>query len=338
MLESDCFFAETPVSASALPVPRHAYQARHTESGLHGSKQVAPTPQSCIEEIQMESKLQFSRVVDGHDMPIGTGFTAKHYSEDMFDGLIDPVVMVDHFHMTSPTFSPHPHAGISAVTYMFEDSTSPHVNYDSMGNNHVPIHPGDLHWLAAGRGAVHTEQPEGHAPHVHALQIFVNLPASMKFDAPFATHVDARDMPEYRAEGVRMRVVAGESQGLKSSPKLPQPFTLLDVFLDANASIEHTLPAEWCGMLCVVSGKVRVEHGARSVSLGQHQAVGIGVTGSDASLKFVADEESHFALLSGPALREPLVKHGPFVMNTGEQMNDRIRAYQHGEFGTLDMA
>ena len=86
------------------------------------------------------SSLKISKPVAGHDMRIGSGFTAKHLPEDAFQGLIDPVVMVDHFHMTSPTFQPHPHAGISAVTYMFEDSTSPHVNYDSMGNN-GPIQP-----------------------------------------------------------------------------------------------------------------------------------------------------------------------------------------------------
>ncbi|SAK71214.1 pirin [Caballeronia hypogeia] len=286
----------------------------------------------------MNSKLSISRVVDGHDMRIGTGFTAKHFSEDMFDGLIDPVVMVDHFHMTSPTFEPHPHAGISAVTYMFEDSTAPHVNYDSMGNNHVPIRPGELHWLAAGAGAVHTEQPEGRNPHVHALQIFVNLPAARKFDAPFATHVNAEDVPVHQANGVRMRVVAGESQGLKSTPTLPEPFTLLDVFLDAGASVEHLLPADWCAMICVVSGHVTLTHGEQSARVGQAQAIGVAAGAVNATLELSASENAHFALLSGRALREPLVKHGPFVMNTAEQINDRIRAYQRGDFGRLDMS
>ncbi|MGL5321039.1 MAG: pirin family protein, partial [Aeromonas veronii] len=119
----------------------------------------------------MTRRLTLSAPVKGQPLRIGSGFEASHFGEHFFNGLIDPVAMVDHFQMTAPTFEPHPHAGISAVTYLFEDSTSPHVNYDSLGNQ-GPIEPGALHWLAAGRGAVHTEQPEGASPYVHALQIF----------------------------------------------------------------------------------------------------------------------------------------------------------------------
>lgn len=158
----------------------------------------------------MTRRLTLSAPVKGQPLRIGSGFEASHFGEHFFNGRIDPVVMVDHFQMTAPTFEPHPHAGISAVTYLFEDSTAPHVNYDSLGNQ-GPIEPGALHWLAAGRGAVHTEQPEGASPYVHALQIFVNLPANQKMASPFAVHAAAATIPEFHGEGVRVRVVAGHS-------------------------------------------------------------------------------------------------------------------------------
>ncbi|MFQ1634889.1 hypothetical protein ACK39T_15985 [Aeromonas veronii] len=74
----------------------------------------------------MTRRLTLSAPVKGQPLRIGSGFAASHFGEHFFNGLIDPVVMVDHFQMTAPTFEPHPHTGISAVTYLFEDSTSPH--------------------------------------------------------------------------------------------------------------------------------------------------------------------------------------------------------------------
>ena len=288
------------------------------------------------------SSLKISKPVAGHDMRIGSGFTAKHLPEDAFQGLIDPVVMVDHFHMTSPTFQPHPHAGISAVTYMFEDSTSPHVNYDSMGH-HGPIHPGALHWFAAGRGAVHTEQPEGAQPHVHALQIFVNLPAAKKGEAPFAVHLEPGEVPEFRAPGVRVRVVLGESQGVASpaTAQLPEPFTLLDGFVEPGARFEQGLPRGWGGLLYVVAGELALSAGGEQRRVQAGHGVGLqlpaesAVTEEPLRLQAQGSEALHFAWLSGPALREPMVKQGPFVMNTVEQMQQAIRDFQAGKFGQL---
>src|SRR5450830_1443265 len=257
------------------------------------------------------SSLKISQPVAGHDMRIGSGFTAKHLPEDAFQGLIDPVVMVDHFHMTSPTFQPHPHAGLSAVTYLFEDSTSPHVNYDSMGN-HGPIHPGALHWFAAGRGAVHTE---------------------------------AADVPEIRSPGVRVRVVLGESRGVVSpaTNQLPEPFTLLDGFVQPGARFEHVLPRGWGGLLYVLTGELGLSAGGEQRTLKAEHGRGLQLPAGSASAQETLQLQAqgpgalHFALLSGPALREPLVKQGPFVMNTVEQMQQAIRDFQAGKFGQLVM-
>ena len=281
----------------------------------------------------MNQKSAFSAVVAGHEMRIGAGFTARHFAENDFQGMIDPVVMLDHFHMTAPTFEPHPHAGISAVTYVFEDSASPHHNYDSLGNR-GPIHPGDLHWFVAGRGAVHTEQPEGEHPHVHALQIFINLPAAQKMIAPHALHVNAADVPVLRAPAVRIRVVAGESHGLAAPLRLPQPFTLLDGFLEAGGTFEHAVPAGWHAMVYAVQGSLNLSMDAFSCSQTLAEGHALGVAAAS-SVRLTAAGPAHFVILSGPALREPMLKHGPLVMNNVEQMNDRLRAYRRGEFGQL---
>lgn len=290
----------------------------------------------------MNPFVHLSKVVAGHDMTIGDAFRAKHFEERAFDGLMDPVVMLDHFHMTGPTFAPHPHAGISAVTYMFEDAVGAHVNYDSLGN-HGPIRPGALHWFAAGRGAVHTEQPEGENQHVHALQIFVNLPASKKFDAPYAVHAEPHEIPEFRATGVRVRVASGSSNGVTAphTTQLPEPFTLLDGFLWPSSVFDHDLPRGWSAMIYAVSGGLRVGVDDDVRQLAEGEAIGVSLDGNATqeaiSLHLSAHEDSHFVVLSGPALKEPIAKHGPFVMNTPEQLEGRIRAYQRGELGQLVM-
>src|SRR5262245_58362662 len=114
---------------------------------------------------------RLSEAVAGVSHQIGNGFTAWHFSEEMFDGTMDPLLMVDHFVMTGPTFEPHLHAGISAVTALFEDSQGHFLNRDTLGQN-IALKAGDLYWLAAASGAAHEERPEEGA-RVHALQVFV---------------------------------------------------------------------------------------------------------------------------------------------------------------------
>jgi redox-sensitive bicupin YhaK (pirin superfamily) len=283
------------------------------------------------------NELKWSAPVRGQDLRIGQGFKALHFAEDQFEGLVDPIVMVDHFHMTAPTFEPHPHAGISAVTYLFEDSTAPHVNYDSLGH-HGPIVAGALHWLVAGRGAIHTEQPEGHDPHVHALQIFVNLPASKKRLAPSVVHLEPSDIPEWNGPGARVRVVLGETRGISSpgTSLLPEPFTLLDGYLEPGATFEHLLPKGWCAMVIAIKGAVVIQAQGREQRIECGSALGLGLLdGAGAAVRLGASSSAQFALLSGPALREPMVKQGPFVMNSVAQMRQAVSDYSLGHFGSL---
>src|ERR1700743_2709297 len=116
---------------------------------------------STISETDKDACLakRLGKVVSAIPHKIGNGFTAHHFSEEMFGGSMDPLVMCDDFVMTSPTFDPHLHAGISAVTAMFENSVGGFINRDTLGHN-VTLNAGDLYWLAAASGAAHEELPE----------------------------------------------------------------------------------------------------------------------------------------------------------------------------------
>src|ERR1700743_1701721 len=150
---------------------------------------------------------RLGKVISAIPHEIGNGFAARHFSEEMFGGSMDPLVMVDDFVMTLPTFDPHLHAGISAVTAMFEDSVGGFMNRDTLGHN-ITLNAGDLYWLAAASGAAHEERPAEGA-RTHALQIFVNLPYHLKQEPARSIHVRAADVPVVEGDGHRIRVLLG---------------------------------------------------------------------------------------------------------------------------------
>jgi redox-sensitive bicupin YhaK (pirin superfamily) len=275
-----------------------------------------------------------SAVISAETARLGDVFTANRLDEASFGGLIDPVLMLDHFRITGRTFEAHPHAGFSAVTYLLQDSQVGLMNVDSLGTQ-IAIQPGDLHWTVAGSGVVHNEPPLMEGREVHGLQIFVNLPAQKKFMAPQAIHLHSADIPEYSAKGVRVRVVAGATQGIRSPVALPEPFTLLDGLLAADSNFNHTLPAGWQALLYLVSGKLALNTDAGQHRLQAGQALGISAAQHNELLNLQTENGAHFIILSGQPLQEPIVKHGPFVMNNREQISQVIRAYTDGKMGRL---
>ncbi len=149
---------------------------------------------------------------DGKQIAIGDGFSAKSYMHSNFSGLMDPLIMVDHFVMTEPTFGTHAHAGMSAVTVLFEDSAGAFRNRDSLGGD-VDLAPGDLYWFTAARGAMHNEEPRPDA-RTHGLQVFVNLPAENRDDMPAAFHLPANGIPRIAGDRTSTRLVLSKSNGV----------------------------------------------------------------------------------------------------------------------------
>ncbi len=134
-----------------------------------------------------------SAAVSGNELSIDTGFEARSFRATELEVAMDPLVMVDHYVMTEPTFGVHPHAGISAVSLLFEDGAGRFHNRDSLGNN-FDLQPGDLYWLKAGNGALHDEAPRP-GSRIHGLQVFVNLPQRQRHDAPQSLLVRRGEMP-----------------------------------------------------------------------------------------------------------------------------------------------
>jgi redox-sensitive bicupin YhaK (pirin superfamily) len=261
------------------------------------------------------------RLLPAQPHRIGAGFQATSWREPL--ALLDPFIQVDHFRLREPVFAPHPHAGLAAVTYLFDDSATGMVSRDSLGGSH-PIAPGGLHWTLAGRGVMHDEFPAEPGREAHGLQIFVNLPADQKLRAPEVRQLAATQMPRRQGDGWRAVQVFGGDAPLP----LCWPAALAIVDIDAGAHVDTALAVGEQGFALVVHGEGRV--GALALAPGcawhlpDHTAVRVQAT-----------QALRLAWFSGRPLREPLVRHGPFAMSDESQVVAALQRFHSGGMGRL---
>lgn len=245
---------------------------------------------------------------------------------------MDPFLAFDHFEMAQPFFPPHPHAGFSAVTYIFPESPNGFCNRDTLGAR-VTIDPGDVHWTAAGRGLMHEEVPIKRGIVCHGLQIFVNLHSSKKWMAPQILHADAHEIPRVSAGGAEVRVIAGSHDGTLAALRPPTDVTLLDIVLGPGAVFLHHPEAGETRFVYVIDGIVEAgpEHGAKRLAKGD--AAGLSATGDEVRLR--TGSGAHVVVAGGRPLREPVVFDGPFCMNTRQDIARAFDDFQAGKMGRL---
>ena len=268
---------------------------------------------------------------EGRPLTIGDGFQAQSYPYADFRGLMDPLIMVDHFTMTQPTFGTHAHAGLSAVTVMFEDSEGAFHNRDSLGND-LNLAPGDLYWFKAARGALHNEATRPGA-RTHALQVFVNLSAEHRHDAPAAFHVAAADVPRLAGDGAAARLILGEADGITGAMAPDNPLTLLDIDIEAGGRFTHTGDKHHHAWILAIKGTSRVAWTTGSSDLQAGKAIAI----ADATdISFFSDDGAHVVLFRGQPLREAFVQRGPYAMGNAAELDAVEAAYRSGRLGSID--
>jgi redox-sensitive bicupin YhaK (pirin superfamily) len=244
---------------------------------------------------------------------------------------LDPFLAITDFHMSQPTFAPHPHAGFSAVTYMFRDSVGAFRNRDSLGDS-GPIEPGDLHWTQAASGMMHEEIPTEPGIDCHGMQLFVNLRAEHKRAAPRAFHVSARDVPVIEpSTGAVVRVVVGNAFGVDASIEgLLTPVLLLDISLAPDASIDIPVPS---------TDRAVVLMGGGSLGVGDDQLSQYDVASFDGPSEVIAFTAAAggatLLLLVGTPINQPVVFGGPFAMNTHDEVLDAQQRFRRGDMGAL---
>jgi len=271
-----------------------------------------------------------SSIVPTHVVREGGGFMVRR--PVAMGRLMSPFLLLDE--MGPVIYGPgeaigapsHPHRGFETVTYLLDGGM---VHEDSAGNSGA-LNPGDVQWMTAGRGVIHSELPQDamleQGGRMHGFQIWVNLPAKHKMMAPRYQDIPSADLPvATNTNGtVWAKVIAGSTMGVTSIIDTVIPITFIHVVLQPGAVFTHACDPTHNMMVYAFKGAMEME--GRTLEDGQ-----LGILSAGESLAITAAEEGATCLLlGGPPLDEPIARYGPFVMNTREEIVQAIQDYNNG--------
>lgn len=246
----------------------------------------------------------------------------------------DPFLMLDEFGSKEASdyiggFPPHPHRGFETITYMLQGKME---HRDHMGNVGL-LKDGDVQWMTAGRGVIHSEMPQQTEGRMRGFQLWLNLPASAKMTPARYEDVPAADIPLYELAGVRIKAIAGTEtvQGQQIAGRFARPVTcplFWDVTLNAGQTFELPVGDGDCAMIYVYEGGLRI--GSKLVEA--QQLVRFEPRGESIGAVNPGQGECRFIVLLGKPLAEPIVQYGPFVMNSQAEIEQALRDYRAGTF------
>lgn len=293
---------------------------------------MAGTPASRMAETPGRHARAVAHVVGGTPTSDGAGVSLTRLIGQPSLPDLDPFLLLDEFRSDAASdyvagFPDHPHRGFETVTYMLAGRMR---HRDNQGNVGL-LRPGSVQWMTAGRGIVHSEMPEQEDGLMWGFQLWVNLPAQDKMTAPRYQDIDPGAIPVAgRADGVRVRVIAGRVDGLDGAVSgIATEPTYLDVTLPAGTSFSHDLPAEHAAFVYVFEGAARIGGAADTVARGELAVLGAGET---VSLAAGAEQDARLLLVAGRPLGEPVARYGPFVMNTDAEIRQAMEDYRAGRF------
>jgi redox-sensitive bicupin YhaK (pirin superfamily) len=279
-----------------------------------------------------------ARVVDAARQLEGEGFEVRRPFPSGALSMVDPFLLLDEMGPkdTGPGEAigtgDHPHRGFETVTYMLDGEFE---HRDSAGN-HGTIRTGDVQWMTAGAGVVHSERPSAafleRGGRMHGFQLWVNLPRADKMRAPRYQDLRAEDLPKVDADGVHATVIAGDAFGVHGPADTHVPIVYVHARLDAGATATIPTSPTANAFAYVFGGQGSVGRDRRPVRDGQAALFG---PGDAIELRAAEHEPLEVLVLAGEPLHEPVVRYGPFVMNTKQEIIDAIDDFQQGRMGAI---
>jgi redox-sensitive bicupin YhaK (pirin superfamily) len=281
-------------------------------------------------------------VADAHGVIEGAGLKVNRAIPTSHVNHLDPFLLLDHFGPVS--YGPgeahgvpdHPHRGFETVTYILDGYME---HKDSAGHSAV-LGPGDLQWMTAGSGIVHSEMPEANFKRdggvLQGFQLWVNLPAALKMTAPRYQDVAANAVPVVTSDDGKsiVRVVAGNVLGHQGAVATHTPITYIHITLKPGGSVTLPVPAEQDAGAYLFGANVIVDENGTEAGYAQIVRFGDGD-----SVMLTApqdnDRDAEILLLAGTPIREPIARYGPFVMNTDAEIRQAILDYQKGRMGRI---
>lgn len=253
---------------------------------------------------------------------------------------IGPFIMLDHF--GPKDYGPgeakgapeHPHFGIETLTYMFDGFG---LHRDSIGNVSI-TGPGEAQWMRAGRGIVHDEGADPEAQksggRSHGVQLWINLPRGQREADPQYKPVRASEIPELHQDGATIRLLAGTLGGVTGPVTSFAPPWLAHVSIPAGASLKLATPSGIDLGAYIVSGAGRF--GPDEIPASGDDLVRFARSGDGVAI--VADSALEILVLGGPPVDWPILRYGPFVADTKDELLRAVRDYQTGKMGLIDFS
>ena len=273
---------------------------------------------------------EVERLVAGQPTSDGAGVKLNRVLTNNLQRRLDPFLMLDHFGTDNPDdyiagFPDHPHRGFETITYMLNGRMR---HRDSAGHEGL-ISDGGVQWMTAGRGVIHSETPEQNEGRMAGFQLWLNLRSQDKLCDPWYRDVPGAEVPEFEHDGVKVRVIAGESHGVAGAVQREHTEPLyLDVQLAAGARFEQPLPAGHNVFAYVYEGALKFESGC-TVPAGR-MAIFANTPDSDGVRLTAGEAPTRVLLIAGRPLNEGIAQYGPFVMNTEAEIVQAVRDYQAG--------
>lgn len=279
-------------------------------------------------------QLQLQQIIQSRETSDGAGVKIKRSLGQHQRSRFDPFLMLDEFGSDSRDdyiagFPAHPHRGFETVTYMLDGHM---LHEDHMGNK-GHLRSGDVQWMTAGRGIIHSEMPQQEDGLMRGFQLWINLPANEKMKPAHYRDIASADIPVAPLRtGGRIKVIAnsafingqvirGPIQGLTTEA------IYWDVHLPANVEFHHAIPEDHNTFIYVYEGELAIGEDKRKLSIGN-----AGLLSSGDQLSVQAQQtETRFLVISGKPLNEPIVQYGPFVMNSTDEIEQAIQDYRSGE-------
>jgi len=262
---------------------------------------------------------------------------------------IDPFLLLDHMgpNVYAPGsakgFPDHPHRGFETVSYMLEGALE---HRDSAGNKGV-IAAGDVQWMTAGSGVVHSEMPEENfreqGGRLNGFQLWVNLPKSDKMTAPRYQDTLSANIPVYESEdkSVWVKVIAGNSMGKQAVISTHIPILYLHVILQPGASFSQAVPMAHTALAYVISGQgkfaEKIAEPDQLVIFSSHDTKDSKASQESETIEFTAEGNQPLSvlLIAGQPINEPIARYGPFVMNYQAEIKQALVDYQEGRMGQI---
>jgi redox-sensitive bicupin YhaK (pirin superfamily) len=276
---------------------------------------------------------QLGAVITGQNTSDGAGVKLKRIVSQQQQNAFDPFILLDEFGSDQATdyiggFPDHPHRGFETVTYMLAGAMR---HRDHLGNE-GHLRAGDVQWMTAAHGIIHSEMPEQENGLLHGFQLWLNLPAKEKMKPPHYQEFAASQIPNVAlADGGYIKVIAGEYQA--DAQKISGPVTgvttqplYFDVRLSSKQQLEIAIDTQHTALAYVYQGELAIGESDKVLKAGQ---LGQLIDGDNIRLA-TEDQPAQFLVLAALPLKEPVVQAGPFVMNSSEEIEQAFRDYRNG--------